>query len=164
MQQLHLENGISAVTRDDFQMTRALMNGMVFQEQQMKHSGLRSPAAKAEGIPSEYIMEGRKGEKSRDLTVYDLDQRRLIDAEITRRSIDFMKRSVQSGKPFYAYIPFTLVHFPTLPNPKFAGKTGYGDFPDALAEMDAHVGEILDAIDDLKIRDNTIVCLQVTMA
>src|SRR6516164_9279318 len=104
-----------------------------------------------------HIMEGRKGGKSRELAVYDLEQRRRIDAEITRRTIDFMKRNVQSGKPFYAYVPFTLVHFPTLPNPRFAGKTGYGDFPDALAEMDAHVGEILDAVDELRIRDNTIV-------
>jgi len=115
------------------------------------------PGAKAAGVSFEYIMEGRKGEKSREIVVYDLDQRRLIDAEITRRTIDFMKRSVAAGKPFYAYVPFTLVHFPTLPNPKFAGKTGYGDFSDALAEMDEHVGEILDAIDALKIRDNTIV-------
>jgi arylsulfatase A-like enzyme len=68
-----------------------------------------------------------------------------------------MKRSVQSRRPFYAYVPFTLVHFPTLPNPQFAGKTGFGDFPDALAEMDAHVGAILDAIDGLRIRDNTLV-------
>ena len=115
------------------------------------------PQAKAAGVPLEHIMEGRKGEKSGELQVYDLEQRRLIDAQITRRTIDFMKRGVQSGKPFYTYIAFTLVHFPTLPNPKFAGKTGFGDFPDALAEMDAHVGEILDAIDELKIRDNTIV-------
>jgi arylsulfatase A-like enzyme len=115
------------------------------------------PAAKATGVQFEHIMEGRKGEKSRELVVYDLEQRRLIDAEITRRTIDFMKRSLQSGKPFYAYVPFTLVHFPTLPNPKFAGKTGFGDFPDALAEMDANVGQILDAINELRIRDNTIV-------
>jgi arylsulfatase len=115
------------------------------------------PAAKAAGAEFEHVMEGRKGERSRDLAVYDLDQRRLIDAEVTRRTIDFIKRSVQSGRPFYAYVPFTQVHFPTLPNPKFAGKTGFGDFPDALAEMDAHVGEILDAIDELRIRDNTIV-------
>jgi arylsulfatase len=115
------------------------------------------PAAKAAGVPFEHIMEGRKGEKSRDLVVYDLDQRRQIDTEITRRTVDFMKRSVAGGKPFYVYVPFTLVHFPTLPNPKFAGKTGFGDFPDALSEMDAHVGEILDAIDSLQIRDNTIV-------
>src|SRR6476469_8808244 len=101
-------------------------------------------------------MEGKKGEKSRELEVYDLEQRRLIDSEITRRTIDVMKRSTKAGKPFYAYVPFTLVHFPTLPNKKFAGKTGFGDFPDALAEMDANVGQLLDAVDDLKIRDNTI--------
>ncbi len=115
------------------------------------------PAARELGVHFEQIMEGRKGQKSRDVAVYDLKQRRLIDTEITRRTIDFMKRSVDGGKPFYAYIPFTLVHFPTLPSPKFEGKTGYGDFPDALAEMDFHVGEILDAIDKLGIRDNTIV-------
>ena len=115
------------------------------------------PVAKAMNIPFEHIMEGRKGEGSRELAVYDLEQRRLIDTEITRRTIDFMKRNAQANKPFYAYVPFTLVHLPTLPNPKFAGKTGFGDFPDALFEMDAHVGEILDAIDSLNIRDNTIV-------
>ena len=102
-------------------------------------------------------MEGRKGEPSRELQVYDLEQRRLIDAEITRRTVDFMKRSTDAGKPFYAYVPYTLVHFPTLPNPAFAGRTGYGDFPDALAEMDANVGTILDAVDALGIRDDTIV-------
>jgi len=115
-----------------------------------------NPAAKAAGAEYEHIMEGRKGEKSRELVVYDLEQRRLIDAEITRRTIDFMKRSVEAGKPFYAYVPFTLVHLPCLPNKKFEGTTGYGDFPDALTEMDSNVGEILDAVDSLKIRDNTI--------
>jgi arylsulfatase A-like enzyme len=115
------------------------------------------PAAKAAGMRYMHIMEGRKGERSREVTVYDLEQRRLIDAQITRRTIDFMKRSVQARKPFYAYVPFTLVHFPTLPHPEFAGKTGFGDFPDALAEMDAHVGELLDTVDGLGIRENTIV-------
>jgi arylsulfatase A-like enzyme len=115
------------------------------------------PQAKAAGAPPMHIMEGVKGQPSRDVAVYDLEQRRLIDAELTRRAIDFMKRSAAQGKPFYAYVPFTLVHFPTLPNPKFAGKTGYGDFPDSVAEMDAHVGDILDAVDALGIRDNTIV-------
>jgi len=113
-------------------------------------------AANAAGVSFTHILEGRKGQKSRDVVVYDLEQRRLIDAEITRRTIDFMKRNVQAGKPFYAYVPFTLVHWPTLPNPKFAGKTGFGDFADSLAEMDANVGEILDAVDELGIRDNTV--------
>jgi arylsulfatase A-like enzyme len=104
-----------------------------------------------------HILEGRKGERSRELDVYDLEQRRVMDEELTRRAIDFMKRSVDSAKPFYAYVPFTQVHFPTLPNPNFAGRTGFGDFPDCLAEMDVNVGRILDAIEQLNIRNNTIV-------
>ena len=115
------------------------------------------PGAQAAGFPFMRIMEGRKGEKSRDVAVYDLDQRRQIDAEITRRTIDFMKRSAESRKPFYVYVPFTQVHFPALPNRKFAGKTGNGDWADVLSEMDSNVGEILDAVDALGIRNNTII-------
>jgi arylsulfatase A-like enzyme len=116
-----------------------------------------STQAVAADIPPMHVMEGRKGEDAHDVKVYDLKERRLIDEEITERTIAFMKRSVAGGKPFYAYVPYTLVHFPSLPNPQFAGRTGYGDFPDCLAEMDSHVGALLDAIDALGIRDNTIV-------
>lgn len=115
------------------------------------------PGAKAAGISFMHMMEGRKGEPSRELAVYDLEQRRQIDDQIVTRTIDFMKRSVQAKKPFYAYVPFTLVHVPALPNAAFAGKTGNGDFADCLAEMDANVGRLLDAVDQLQIRDNTIV-------
>src|SRR5262249_52278760 len=103
------------------------------------------------------ILEGRKGEKTRALETYDLKARRLIDTEITRRTIDFMKRNAGAGKPFYAYVPLTLVHYPTLPHPDFAGKTGHGDFADCLAEMDHHVGELLDTLRTLKIEQDTIV-------
>jgi arylsulfatase len=115
------------------------------------------PGARAAGIPFMHIMEGRKGEQSRDLVVYDLDQRRQIDEQIVGRTIDFMKRAVQAKRPFYAYVPFTLVHVPALPSKSFTGKTGNGDFADCLAEMDANVGQLLDAVDQLQIRDNTIV-------
>jgi arylsulfatase len=123
-----------------------------------------SPAAQAAHVPFMRVLEGRKGEASRELEVYDLEQRRLIDAEITRRTIAFMRRSVEAEKPFYAYVPFTLLHFPTLPNPAFAGVTGHGDFADAITEMDAHVGEIVDAIDALGNRDDTSSCSRATTA
>jgi len=51
----------------------------------------------------------------------------------------------------------TQPHLPTLPNPSFAGKTGNGNWADMLAEMDHNVGEMLDALDRLRIRDDTIV-------
>jgi hypothetical protein len=43
----------------------------------------------------------------------------VLSGPLTSACLDFMKRSVASGKPFYAYIPYTLVHLPTLPNPAF---------------------------------------------
>ena len=116
-----------------------------------------NPAFEKSGVTPQHIMEGRKGEPSRNVAVYDLKQRPLLDAELTRRTINFMKESVEEGKPFYAYVPLTQVHLPTLPHPDFAGKTGAGDFADSVVETDCRLGQILDAIDELKIRDNTIV-------
>ncbi len=107
--------------------------------------------------PLPHILEGRKGEKTRNVEVYDLKSRRLIDAEITRRSIEFIQQNAKANKPFFAYIPFTLVHYPTLAHPDFAGKTGYGEFADSLAEMDHRAGQVLDTLKQLGIEDNTLV-------
>ena len=49
------------------------------------------------------------------------------------------------------------MHFPTLPNPKFAGKTGPATSPTRSPKWTRTSGEMLDAIDELGIRDNTIV-------
>ena len=116
-----------------------------------------APGYSPDVMPPEQIMEGRKNEKSRSVKVYDLEQRRLIDAEITRRSIAFMERQSKAGKPFFAYATLTQPHLPTLPNPVFAGKTGNGDWADMLAEMDYNVGQMLDAVDRFGIRNDTIV-------
>lgn len=42
---------------------------------------------------------------------------------------------------------------PTLPHPDFDGKTGNGHYADVLSEIDYRAGQILDAIDKLKIRE-----------
>jgi arylsulfatase A-like enzyme len=107
-------------------------------------------------MPAEMTMEGKKGEKSKELVVYNVEQRRLIDAEITKRSVAFINKQAGSGKPFFAYVALTQPHLPTLPNPAFAEKTGNGDWADMLAEMDSNVGEVLDALDKAGVRENTI--------
>jgi arylsulfatase len=116
-----------------------------------------SPGYSDKVMLPEQLMEGRKGQKSRALKVYDLEQRRLIDAEITKRSIGFMERQTKAKKPFFAFATLTQPHLPTLPNPAFAGKTGNGDWADMLAEMDHNVGQMLDAVERLGIREDTIV-------
>jgi arylsulfatase A-like enzyme len=116
-----------------------------------------NPGFAVSGVKVPYIMEGRRGEPSRNVRVYDLAQRPLLDEEITRRTIDFMKQSVALGEPFYAYVPLTQVHLPTIPHPEFADRTGNGDFADSVVETDHRLGQILDAVDELGVRDNTIV-------
>ena len=104
-----------------------------------------------------FIVEARKGEVPRDVKAYDIKARREIDAELNKRAIDFMERNVREEKPFFAFIPYTQPHLPTLPHPDFDGITGNGHYADVLAEIDYRAGQILDAVDKLKIRDNTVV-------
>ncbi|MBX9929600.1 MAG: arylsulfatase, partial [Gemmatimonadaceae bacterium] len=108
-------------------------------------------------VPIPYVMEGKKGEVARNVARFDLEMRRRIDAELVVRTNSFMRRQVRAGTPFFAFVPLTQLHFPTIPHRDFAGRTGHGDFADAMVELDFRVGEILDAIDALGIRDNTIV-------
>jgi arylsulfatase A-like enzyme len=104
----------------------------------------------------EHVMAGKKGEAPKDIKVYDLAARRIIDREITDKTTDFMSRQVAAGKPFFAYVPYTMVHIPVLPAPEFDGKTGNGVWADTLRQIDTYVGELLDQVDKLGVRDNTI--------
>jgi len=104
-----------------------------------------------------YVMEGRSGEPARNVEVYDLEMRRRIDAELVARSNDFMRRQSKTKKPFFLYVPLTQLHYPTIPHRDFIGKTGWGEFADSMAEMDHRVGQILDEIDALQLREDTVV-------
>ena len=101
-------------------------------------------------------MEARKGEEPRKLKVYDTQERIKIDEDLTTKSIEFMQRQVAEQKPFFLYIPYTMTHMPVIPTDEFRGKTGNGDFADVLAQTDAYVGRLLDTVDELGIRDNTL--------
>lgn len=103
------------------------------------------------------MMEAKRGEIPKKLGRYDIPARRTMDAQIVERTIAFMTQSAGAKKPFFAFVPFTQPHMPTLPHPDFEGRTGNGHYADVLAEIDHRSGQILDAIDDLKIRDDTLV-------
>ncbi|MGZ8132165.1 arylsulfatase [Bordetella bronchiseptica] len=102
-----------------------------------------------------YVMEGRKGSPAERRERYDLEMRRRIDEVLTQRSCEFIGR--HAGKaPFFLYVPLTQLHFPTIPHREFEGRTGKGDFADSLVEMDARIGQILDAVDQHGIADDTV--------
>lgn len=102
------------------------------------------------------VMEGFAGQPAKDVAEYDLEKRRLIDSELTEKSIDFMRRKANGDKPFFLYVPLTHLHFPTLAHPDFAEKSGVGEFADSMMEMDYRVGELMDAVKALGIENNTL--------
>ncbi|WP_018915133.1 arylsulfatase [Thiomonas sp. FB-6] len=103
-----------------------------------------------------YIMQGRAGESSSRVEEYNLDARRRIDHGLVERSLEFMRRNHQAGRPFFLYLPLVHLHFPTLPHPDFAGRSQHGDFADSMMELDHRVGQVVDEVDRLGIADDTL--------
>ncbi len=108
-------------------------------------------------VQAPQIQQAKRGGKLENVKPYDVPARREIDGEIAETAIAYMQRQVNRGKPFFSFISFTQPHIPTLPHPDFAGKTGNGNYADVNAEIDHRAGQILDEIDELGIRDNTLV-------
>lgn len=107
-------------------------------------------------VPEAQIMEAKKGSPARNVKPYDFAARRMIDTEITQRSVDYIKAQANTGRPFFLFVSYTLPHSPAATAPEYTthSKTQYQN---ALAEIDAHTGEIVKALSDAGIDDNTIV-------
>ena len=108
------------------------------------------------GVKEAYIYEGKKGTPTKKVTEWNIEQRPLIDKDVTDKAIDYMTRQVKADKPFFLFVPYTQTHYPAIPHPDFKGKTGNGSWADVLAQVDAYNGMLLDAIDELGISDNTL--------
>lgn len=88
---------------------------------------------------------------------FTLEVRAEVDNELIDRSIAFIKQQQTAAKPFFLYLPFSMGHGPNLPSKQFAGKSRIGQYGDKMMEGDYHVGQVLDALKELKIEDNTLV-------
>lgn len=109
------------------------------------------------GVPTPKIWQGVKGAPSEPTEDFDLTTRPLADERIARRTVDFIERQVAGTTPFFVYVALTQLHPPVLAHPDFVGVSRGGVISDILTEMDYRVGEILDALDEVGVADNTIV-------
>jgi arylsulfatase len=82
-----------------------------------------------------------------------------IDDDIAARGADFIERQQKAGKPFFAWINFTHMHFRTHPKPESVGQSGrwQSTYHDVMIDHDKNVGTILAKLDALGIADDTIV-------
>ena len=104
----------------------------------------------------EYVMEATRGQRPREVKVYDSAQRLIMDREITDKAKDFITRKASENAPFFMFVPYTQTHLPVEPEPSRKGATGNGKWGDVLAQLDDYVGELLDTVAAAGIADDTV--------
>jgi len=104
-----------------------------------------------------YLLEGERGGPVREVEPYTLENRPLIDERIAEKSIAYIREHADAERPFFLFVSWSLVHHPYLPHPDFEGRSGNGSFSDCVVEHDHRVGQVLDAIDEAGIADQTLV-------
>ena len=82
------------------------------------------------------------------------------------RHVDVLPRTVEKSveyvmqagdKPFFLYVPFSAPHTPWLPTEPFQGSSGAGTYGDFAVQVDAGVGDILNALDEAGVAENTLI-------
>ena len=79
----------------------------------------------------------------------------LLTTQYTERAVNFIKKNKE--KPFFVYLPHSMVHVPLYVSDKFKGKSKAGLFGDVMMEVDWSVGRILDTLREHKLDKNTLV-------
>jgi arylsulfatase A-like enzyme len=106
-----------------------------------------------------YMWEGKKGEASKKVKLYDKEAKRNLDRGTTERTISFINKNSKEKKPFFTYVGFTHFHPPWGVHDDFENASKAGVYADTKMEVDHNIGLILDAIKRAGIEENTIVVL-----
>lgn len=100
-----------------------------------------------EGISAREVHEGWMVQGWDDTT---------IGPTLTKKSLDFIETNAQSKKPFFLYLPTVSPHRPCTPPDFIKGKSQAGVRGDMVAEFDWTVGQIMRKLEELGIRENTL--------
>ena len=81
------------------------------------------------------------------------DQEQLT-TQYTERAVSFIEKNKE--KPFFVYIPHSMVHVPLYVSDKFKGKSKAGLFGDVMMEVDWSVGQIMKALRRHNLEKDTL--------
>lgn len=100
------------------------------------------------GISRIGFMKGGKSALWKDETIAD---------SITSRAVRFIEQN--KNRPFFLYFGTNDVHVPRYPNERFRGKTDMGHRGDAIVQFDWSVGEVVRALKEAGVYENTLIIL-----
>jgi arylsulfatase A len=112
-----------------------------------------------EGLTRKEVQAGHKKRnwvplmRGEEVIEYPANQKTLTK-RYTEESIRFITKN--KDKPFFLYLPHTMVHKPLAVSEAFEGRTDQLIW-DAIEEVDWSVGEVLKTIKSLGIDENTLV-------
>ena len=75
----------------------------------------------------------------------------------TGKAKNFITKQKNADKPFFLYFPLNAPHTPWVPTDKFKGTSRVDEYGDYVQEVDDQVRQILEAIKDNGMEENTIV-------
>lgn len=87
---------------------------------------------------------------------YNTDQSQFT-TDYTRRTVNFIKKN--KNKPFFIYLAHSMPHVPLAVSDKFKGKSEQGLYGDVMMELDWSVGEVLKALREQELEENTLIVL-----
>jgi arylsulfatase A-like enzyme len=82
------------------------------------------------------------------------DQEQLT-TQYTEHALEFIEKN--KDKPFFLYVPHSMVHVPLYVSDKFKGKSELGLFGDVMMEVDWSVGQIMDSLRAKVLEEDTLV-------
>lgn len=122
--------------------------------QQMERLGFSEDEIKAH-VPS--IWEGTSKDGLKKICEYTVEKRRHVEDEIGEFGASYINDHAKAEAPFFLYLGLTQTHYPNVTSSEFEGKSRIGQYGDALLQHDHAVGQVLDAIRDTGIEEDTIV-------
>jgi arylsulfatase len=96
-------------------------------------------------------------QKIEDAGALPPERMKTFDYEVNKLSIAFMKRAVKAGKPFFVWHNSSSMHeFTHIPD-AIKGQAGLwqSEYHDRMVEHDKQVGELIAAVEELGVLDNT---------
>lgn len=78
-----------------------------------------------------------------------------INDSIVAHGLAFVEQ--HKDEPFFLYLATNDAHVPRVPHPRFAGKSGMGPRGDVLLEFDWTVGQVVETLERLGLRENTLI-------
>ncbi|OUW77469.1 MAG: hypothetical protein CBD74_12245 [Saprospirales bacterium TMED214] len=92
--------------------------------------------------------------KGREVIEFPANQE-LFTARYTKAAVDWIKED--RDRPFFLYLAHNMPHAPVFASPEFQGRSRGGRYGDVIEEIDWSVGQVMKAVKDVGIIDETLI-------